>query len=163
MHFEHYSLGVVGNGKLSLGPRPDAKQLTTFAQSASAAGITHVVSLIEQSKVIEFGLQIEADELEKFNIGFTHFPIDDFGLPDGRRFQSLMDALVLRLANGGSLFVHCAGGIGRAGLTVSCLLVEHGFGAKDALKKSRMARGVTVPETEEQVAFVQNWKPAKSS
>ena len=53
------------------------------------------------------------------------------------------------------MVVHCRGGIGRAGLTASSVLVHAGLDAEEAMATVSNARGESVPETQDQKAFVQ--------
>lgn len=152
-----FSIGTVGPGHLSIGPRPKLQDFTVWLKMIETGGIDHVVSLITREEVEAYGLNGEGRSLNDIGRGFTHFPIDDFDTPDVDGFSALIANLKKRLENGEHLFLHCAGGIGRAGTTASCLLIEFGSKANDAMAKVSAARGETCPETPDQVAFVQNW------
>jgi protein-tyrosine phosphatase len=63
--------------------------------------------------------------------------------------------------------VHCWGGLGRTGLVVACWLRgRHGYDGPAALaalaelrQQDRLRGHQLAPETEQQRAFVQSWKP----
>ena len=155
-----FSLGSVGNGALSIGPRPQTGQLRQWAEGLKNKNVTHVVSLIEDSEVEVHNLHNEGNALAALGLGFSRFPIADFGTPDVNAFTGLMADLSQRLTSGDHIFLHCAGGIGRAGTSASCLLVEHGWDGEDAMAHVSKMRGVASPETLEQVAFIRRWKTA---
>lgn len=153
-----FKIADLGCGSLTIGPCPDKDNLGNWATDLNALGISHAVSFLEPIEVGRHGLQGERNFLMGQGIGFTHFPIEDFGLPDGAEFAALIYDLENKLASGDNLFLHCAGGIGRAGTTASCLLIQHGEDAETVMEKVAKMRGKTVPETPEQVEFIRNWK-----
>ena len=55
---------------------------------------------------------------------------------------------------GGSLVVHCRGGIGRSSMVVSAILTHLGVKSNDALRHIEKARGLRVPETTAQREWV---------
>ena len=140
-----------------MGPRPRVETLEEWAHALAEQEITHVVSLIEGEEVSAFDLESEPDHLSKHKIGFTRFPIKDFGTPDPAAFRGLIDELVDSLKRGERLFLHCNGGIGRAGLTACCLLTSFYCQKVDAFEIVSKARGKPCPETQEQNEFVSNF------
>ncbi|MFD0916967.1 hypothetical protein ACFQ14_11160 [Pseudahrensia aquimaris] len=154
-----FTVGPVGNGHVSIGPRPMAEGLDDWCDALRMAGVHHVVSLIEDSEVARYGLADEDAVLAENGIGFERFPVDDFDIPDAGAFQNLITALSEKLASGKHVFLHCAGGVGRAGTTASCLLIAHGWQADQAMKDVSAARGEKCPETIEQVAFIRRFNP----
>jgi len=138
-----YFIANIGNGSLWMGPRQ---------------GVTHVVSLIENAEVERYRLESEGNVLENLDIGFTRFPVDDFNTPDAVKFQQLIADLTARLKQNETLFLHCAGGVGRAGTTASCLLVNHGMDPDDTMTLVSSQRGEKSPETLEQEEFVRGFQ-----
>ena len=59
------------------------------------------------------------------------------------------------LAAGKNVSIHCRQGIGRAGLVAASLLVARGMQPAGAFERISLARGVAVPETAEQRAWVE--------
>lgn len=153
-----FKIANLGQGSLTIGPRPDKDNLEKWVTELSALGISHVVSFLEPAEIERHGLQGEPDLLANRGIGFTHFPIGDFGLPDRAGFKMLISDLEDKLASGDNLFLHCAGGVGRAGTTASCLFIQHGEDAESAMEKVGKMRGKKVPETPQQIEFIQNWE-----
>lgn len=155
-----FNVGDVGAGTLSLGPRPHFQSLGAWADDLGAAKITHVVSLIAQTEVERYQLHDEADDLRTRAISFTRFPVDDFDIPEWAAFKKLIADLSSRLENGEHVFLHCAGGVGRAGTTACCLLINHGATAEEAIRRVGVARGTEVPETKAQIDFIRHWSEA---
>ena len=149
-----FDLGKIGNGRLLIGPRPQATELHDWSARASGLGVNHVVSLIEKSEVKQYHLKDEGPTLAAVGISFQHFPVDDFDVPDEGAFATLIAGLAMRLQEGETLFLHCAGGVGRAGTTASCIMVDHGWTADDAMRHVSDRRGVPSPETAAQAEFV---------
>ena len=124
--------------------------------------ITHVVSLIEEAEVVSCGLGGEEPELARQAIGFTRFPVDDFDTPEAFLFDNLINDLYSRLNNGENLFLHCYGGVGRAGITASCLLIRFGSSPDAAMTHVSKARGIACPETPAQQDFIRNFSSTGS-
>ena len=49
----------------------------------------------------------------------------------------ILDDVDAALADGGAVYVHCWGGIGRTGTVVGCWLVRHGLDDGDPIARSR--------------------------
>lgn len=56
------------------------------------------------------------------NIKYVYLPMDDHGTPNKRTFVSHMDAISKLLLQNRKIYIHCAGGHGRTGLYVACIL-----------------------------------------
>jgi len=120
-------------------------------------GVSHVVSFIGDDEVEDYGLADEGLKLDACNIGFTHFPIIDFGAPKKPGYRDLVLGIFEKMKSGENIFAHCAGGVGRAGTFASCLLVAEGMNADEAMQLVSKQRGMSSPETEGQRAFVRNF------
>jgi len=140
-----------------MGPRPRLGNYTLWLDELRTNAINRVVSLLSSEDIENYSLQGEGRALDDYGINFQNFPIDDFGVPEKSAFADLMQQLRAHLENGEHIFLHCAGGVGRAGTTAACLLIEQGLEADKAMARVSEARGITCPETEEQVSFVRQW------
>ena len=149
----------IGNGSIWMGPRPLLQNFATWPKALTEIGVTHVVSLMAQSEVEKYGLQGEGRALNDVGIGFTRFPVDDFKTPDAAAFPELANKLTDHLERGENLFLHCAGGVGRAGTLASCLLVKNGMTADAAMALVSEKRGKKSPETIGQEKFVRAFQP----
>lgn len=96
-----------------------------------------------------------ADELE---IEMSILPIPDGEiLWSAREMQKLIWRISLRLDDGKSIVVHCAGGLGRSGLVVGCWLRSQGASYDDALWLLSSMRGPRCPENDLQRAAISWW------
>jgi protein-tyrosine phosphatase len=118
------------------------------------SGITTVVSLLNRAEVFELGLGREPEFCRSNGIEFGHFPIPDRAIPvSPDAVLPFADALTRDIRDGRSIAIHCRAGIGRSSLLAACVLVRLGIEAEDALARIKEARGVPVPDTDEQ----RNW------
>ncbi|MEL6745143.1 MAG: dual specificity protein phosphatase family protein [Pseudomonadota bacterium] len=153
-----YEIPQTRSGRLFIGPRPEAPNLQSWAQKAKQFGVDGVVCLMTLEEMQAKGISAEQDALAQHEIAFTHFPIADFGPPKVvEHFRTLITGLNDSLRSGQTVLVHCAGGIGRAGTTCSCVLVGQGETPDQAIEIVSQARGHPVPETQAQLAFVRDF------
>lgn len=91
-------------------------------------------------------------------------PIVDFGTTTIPHLTRILDDVDAALADGGLVYVHCWGGVGRTGLVVGCWLVRHGLDGDDPLRAiGRLRRNApdawaASPQTAAQRAIVTSWK-----
>jgi protein-tyrosine phosphatase len=144
-----------GAGRLAILLRPAPEQLSDDIAAWRAAGVTAVASLLEPPEQRALGLHEEAALCRAHDIEFRSFPIADGGVP-----ASLAEgvALARRLARvveaGGTVGVHCRGSIGRSGMIAAAVLIALGRSEEQALEAVAAGRGLRVPETPEQRAWV---------
>ena len=113
-------------------------------------GVSKVVSLLEFSEQIEVGLSAEKELCEQHNIEYENFPIPDRGLPNTGAANKFVSKLAKEISEGKHIVIHCRAGIGRTGIIAGGVLVKLGIAPKEALALISKARGVQVPDTEEQ-------------
>jgi len=87
-------------------------------------------------------------------LAFRSLPVPDFGVPDRAEFAGPLRELSDELTAGRHVAVHCWGGVGRSSLVAAALLVLRGSTAQAAWHRVAYARGVPVPETDEQRDWV---------
>jgi protein-tyrosine phosphatase len=111
-------------------------------------------SLKENSVCVIWNL-LETDctaKLEEEHFSVIHSPIDDFSIPkDPESFHKDVRSIVLLLARGKNIYVHCFSGHGRTGLAVLSLLLYLGIDKDKARQDVREHIGG--PETQEQLEF----------
>jgi hypothetical protein len=127
-------------------------------------GVRHFVDLTESGELIPYD-SILSEEALRANVTVTYdrFPIPDLSVP--RSAADLGEVLLTidrRIREGGAVFLHCWGGVGRTGLVIGCWLQEHGRTPDEALAELRRkwstvekrSRRPESPETTEQVNWV---------
>ncbi len=98
--------------------------------------------------------------METNGMRFTSFPIPDLGVPHSMEAAvTLLREMAERLTAGKRIAIHCRQGIGRSGLVASGVLVAAGMTPDAALDAVRSARGILIPETEEQRQWVRRLLP----
>jgi protein-tyrosine phosphatase len=142
-------------GRIAISARPRAGDwLETEIGGWKASGLDIVVSLLERDEVSELGLQREAELCRSSGIAFLSFPIPDRGVPEIRQASEIARSIADDIASGRSIAVHCRAGIGRSSMIAACAMICSGIEASEALTLIRAARGVIVPDTEEQRDWV---------
>lgn len=132
-----------------------ADELRAIAQS----GIETLVSMLQPKEAEWLGLSEECPLAEQAGMKFLSFPIQDEHVPaDLTAFRGFVAGLAERLRAGERIGMHCRGSIGRAPLTAACTLIELGWSAKDALAAIEKARGCPIPDTQEQLRWILNYK-----
>jgi len=94
-------------------------------------------------------------------------PIVDLGTTTIPHLTRILDDVDAALADEGSVYVHCWGGVGRTGMVVGCWLVRHRLDDGDPLRIIARLRRDTPdawaasPQTSAQRAIVTAWKPGR--
>ena len=149
-------------GRLAIMARPRAGDWLEDEISAwRADNIDAVVSLLEADEVRELELDDESELCRQSGIDFISFPIPDRGVPAS--FSSTVE-LARRLTEtmraGRSVAIHCRSGIGRSALIAACVLVCAGVDGGMAFEMIGAARGLNVPDTDEQARWLDRFRDA---
>lgn len=149
----------VGEGRLTIMPRPaGGPDLESSLEELAAQQIGVIVSLLTLFEEVELGLEEEASLCNSVGIEFVSFPIPDRGLPESAQaVQKLVELVSVRLTEGKSVAIHCRMGIGRSGMIAACILAHQGLEVMKAFEAIGQARGVKVPDTAEQRAWVERF------
>jgi protein-tyrosine phosphatase len=144
---------------LATQPRPaGGENLPTEIEAWAKQDIKIVVSLLTPSENKELGLEQEQRICEEKGITFLCFPIEDLQLPESfLAIKKLAEMLQNTLSEAQKVIIHCRAGIGRATILASCVLIVSGFSAQKALNTIGQARGVTVPDTQAQKAWIEKF------
>jgi protein-tyrosine phosphatase len=102
----------------------------------------------------ELGLAGEPRLCHDFGMDFRQHPILDRGVPEPAAFVRLARDVYGQLGAGRSIAIHCRAGIGRSGMLACAVAVLTGLDCDAAIALVSAARGVRVPDTEEQAAFL---------
>jgi protein-tyrosine phosphatase len=149
---EIYWIDVTACGRLAIVGRPrPGDWLTDEIADWKASGLTDIVSLLEEFEVRETGLTQEARWAAQASLGFENFPIPDRGVPASvPAAHTLWVGLADKVRNGQAVGIHCRASIGRAGLITAGVLAYLGIPLEEAWRRTSVARGRPVPDTEEQ-------------
>lgn len=144
------------SGRLAILPRPRGGDwLEDEVRAWRAAGIDVVVSTLTDEEIAELDLSAEAVLSRANGVEFIAFPITDRGLPPSvPAAVELARRMEDELTKGRNVAVHCRQGVGRSALVAACVLVVAGIDPETAWARIRLARGCTVPDTQEQQEWV---------
>jgi len=121
-----------------------------------AAGVRHVIYLLEDAELRSLGIFDYAGALRAAGLAPHQLPIPDGGTPGNRGHDKMLgtvDLIRLRLSFGEHVVVHSRGGLGRAGLLAACVLVADRMNGTEAIALVRKHRPRAI-ETKRQEAFV---------
>jgi protein-tyrosine phosphatase len=139
-------------GRLGILPRPRGGDWLNDEMTAwREAGVDVAISLLEPDEAAQLVLESEAAAASASGIVFRSFPIPDRGVPVSKEAVADLAADVVdALEKGERVAVHCRQGIGRSGLIAGGVLVASGVDPGTAITTVSRARGLAVPEAEEQ-------------
>jgi protein-tyrosine phosphatase len=157
-----YWLDEAWPGRVALSARPRGGDwLADEVSDWKRSGIGTVVSLLEPQEQKDLDLQNESAEVRHEGLEFVSFPIPDRKVPTSEaRLANALEKIERFLSQGTNVLVHCRQGVGRTGLVATCLLVKRGMSPGAAVEKVSAARGVEVPETQEQREWIDHYATA---
>lgn len=132
------------------------------------AGVTTFIDLTEPHELAPYEAALH-DEARARGAGlkYVRLPIPDMRTPTPARMREVLDAIDHALGDGGTVYLHCWGGIGRTGAVVGCYLVRHGATGEEVLRQvaalyammspGKLRRHPKSPQTPQQRAFVREW------
>ena len=115
------------------------------------------VSLLEQHEINELGLRNQQTLCSRHELEYINFPIVDRSIPEkGNKIDSLIETLYQKTKTGNSVVIHCRMGIGRSSIIAGCILLKAGFKTDQILQKITAARGLKVPDTDQQIQWLKS-------
>jgi protein-tyrosine phosphatase len=146
----------IGETGLAIVMRPRGEDwLKDELSRLKQVGINTLVSTLEIWEARDLGLAEEASISEELGLHFLSYQIKDRTTPSHReRFAEFVRNLAKRLQAGERIGVHCRGCIGRSTVVTACTLMKLGWSPKQALEAIELARGCSVPDTEEQREWI---------
>ena len=146
-------------GKIALAARPRGGDwLEDEINDWKRGGIDVVLSLLTDEEEQELDLASEAQTVRAHGMTFLSLPIPDRQVPISEtELAAILDRLNAALSSARSVVVHCRQGVGRSGLVAACLLISKGSDPKSAVQRVTAARGVSVPETQEQREWIDHY------
>ena len=149
-------ISKIGNGSLFIMSKPAGfENLSEDMDHLKRQGITSIVSLLESSEACELGLSQEELSATSLGINYLNVPIKDRSVPkDVSMFTSAIHEAHSQIVEGHNLVAHCRAGIGRSGIFTAMILIHAGYAVAEAFELVSSARGISVPDTEEQIEWV---------
>ena len=146
-------------GRIALVPRPRGDDwLEDEALAWKKSGLDVIVSMLESDEIESFGLAREAEFCQSNGIEFFSFPVADRSVPVlDEQFFLLLEKLKMLLLQGKSIGIHCRQSIGRAPLLAAFLMISFGIEPEEAFRQLSLARGLQVPETNEQKTLAETF------
>ena len=149
----------------SFSPEVSRRRLSAMVD----AGIRSFVDLTSEHDGLEpYEPVLKQLAAEKdLDLRYWRFAVQDLGIPTAALMTEVLDTIRAEMAANRPVYFHCWGGIGRTGTVAGCWLVEEGYPCDDALQWIATLREGTPdaymrsPDTDEQVAFVREWKRAR--
>lgn len=128
------------------------------ARMLRLAGVDVLVSMLTAEEADELHLSSEAATCEQAGLAYRSFPIADRNVPNSYTIlRTFVDELRRELHAGRSIAVHCRASIGRSSLLLASVLCAEGLSPQDAFSRISKARGLQVPDTPEQVHWVEGF------
>jgi protein-tyrosine phosphatase len=155
---DFYPIETNHRGRLIVVARPRGGDwLPHDVQRWKDQGVDVVVSLLTSHELAELQLEEEIREVELAGMNAISFPISDRGLPaESHDYMRLIANLADEITAGRSVAIHCRMSVGRAPMLAACVLIKLGISPEAALDVISQARGVRVPETNEQRRWIDN-------
>ena len=143
-------------GRLGILARPRTGEwLELEMKGLRDAGVDVLVSLLTRDEEQELNLRDERRCAEEAGMTFASFPIDDRKTPGSRNDAlELICELSRLVADGKSVAIHCRMGVGRSSMIAASVLVVLGIEGDRAFELLAAARGLSIPETDEQREWV---------
>ncbi len=144
--------------KLAIMPAPyGGKRLEDEIRTLKRENADVLVSLLTPREEYDLGLELERAACSGHGIRFRSFPIPDRDVPASTQaFLTFLETLHEDLLAGRSIVAHCRAGIGRSSLLLAALLRREGLSTDDAFRRITQARRMLVPDTPEQLHWVEN-------
>lgn len=157
MKVDIYWIPKTRYGRLAIMPRPRGHDwLEDEIKAWQRGGVNVIVSLLEPFEARELGIEEEANLCHNHQIQFISFPIRDRGVPASvQGTVKLVHELDTLLQNGQQIAIHCRMGVGRSALMAACVLIRQDAPVEQVFAWIQTARGVEVPDTPQQINWVQ--------
>jgi protein-tyrosine phosphatase len=157
MKVDIYWIPEIYNGHLAIMPKPRAGEwLKDELNAWHTGGINMVVSLLTPTEAAKLGLQNEPEICRENQMEYISYPIRDRQVPISPSATiELVKKIRKVLKENQGVAIHCRMGVGRSALIAACVLVSEGIETKTAFEVIGKARGISVPDTEEQERWVE--------
>jgi protein-tyrosine phosphatase len=117
-------------------------------------GVDVLVSCLTAREEAELDLIGEEAAASAAGMTFIRATIDDRSVPSPGSIDPAVEAVGASIRAGRRVAIHCRMGLGRSPMVAAAALIEGGLTADAAMAVVGAARGTTVPETDEQRAWL---------
>jgi protein-tyrosine phosphatase len=149
-----YWVEIGGAGRVAIMARPRAGDwLEDELVAVRDAGVAILVSLLTDEEIGELGLEAEPRACARAGMRFRRFPITDREVPS-QQAATFVGELAAEVRAGETIAIHCRMGIGRSAVIAAAVLSSLGVPPEEALDRLATARGVPVPDTDDQRRWV---------
>lgn len=151
-----FTIDRQGPGRLWTMAAPrGAECLADEVAALRSLGVDTLVSMLTDAENWELDLLEEARVAQERGLGFLSLPTRDRGLPDPSTTKRTGEDLARELARGRGVAIHCRAGIGRSSVLAAYVMGLEGIPVAEAWPRISRARGLPVPDTDEQARFVE--------
>lgn len=127
-----------------------------------AQGISHIVCLVTQQELEDYGVPQLLDAYTQQGIEYLHVPILDQSTIPISQVKKILKWLQAALEQKSHVLIHCVGGLGRSGMIAACYLRQKGLPADYALAEIRSIRSPRAIESSAQEALVNDFNPVQN-
>lgn len=147
------------SGKIGTMPKPRGGDwLEVDIDELKKEGTNLIVSLLTKQENVELGLLHEESFCKNNGLEFVSFPINDREVPDSMvKTKTFVEQIKHELHHGKNIAIHCRAGIGRASLIAASILCSDNMSVDEAFERITNARGLDVPDTPEQIEWVEKF------
>jgi len=162
-------------GRLLAGEYPGSRsraEATERLRTFLAAGVTCFIDLTEPQEMPSYEALLPFSTPAGRRVKYLRVPITDHGIPRSPEEMGVMvGVLEDALQAGHVVYVHCRAGVGRSATLIGCWLASRSGDTERALQElqalwqqaAQSRNWASVPETDEQVEFVRQWRPPAAS
>lgn len=145
-------------GRLGLtllpGRRDRGRELEADVEELVAARVATVICLVEAFELGVYGVPGLFEAYARRGLTLHHVPLRDGSAGGVEAVERAVAAAEAALARGETVLLHCAGGLGRAGMIAACVLRGRGLSPEAAIAAVRLVRGPRAIETLSQEARI---------
>ena len=153
---EIYWIESFAKGRLGTMARPRGGDwLEDEVVAWKLAGVDIVASALTDEEMRELDIEKEAEFCRLQDIDFRRIPVSDICVPPSiHEWSSFISSLKSSMEEKKSVVAHCRMGIGRASMIAVSLMVAYGVQVDEAFQWMTVARGLSVPDTDEQRQWI---------
>ncbi|KAL4450973.1 hypothetical protein ABPG74_021295 [Tetrahymena malaccensis] len=135
-------------------------------QFSSQDSVKTIICLLNDYELRSIGVDVKQYQkiCQEKGITFVQYPIIEMSVPECKNMdqfdQEVIQFIINEMKQNRNVLCHCRGGIGRAGLIASCLLLRFKIKNKwsDAIQLVRSIRDQRCVESKKQETFVQQYQ-----